>query len=156
MKIAMLGHKRIPSREGGVEIVVSELSTRMVKLGNDVTVYNRGGKHVSNKSEVQDLKDYQGVKIKKVLTIDAKGLAAVTSSFFATMKILCSKYDVVHYHAEGPCAWMWILKWFSRKRIMTLFQAIHTVIIILYILKYKNILAKSFVFQNNFVSLQPT
>lgn len=33
--------------------------------------------------------------------------------------------------------------------------AIHTVIIILFILKYKNILAKSFVFQNNFVSLQP-
>ena len=31
MKIAMLGHKRIPSREGGVEIVVEELSTRMVE-----------------------------------------------------------------------------------------------------------------------------
>ena len=25
MKIAMMGHKRIPSREGGVEIVVEEL-----------------------------------------------------------------------------------------------------------------------------------
>ena len=32
MRIAMLGHKRIPSREGGIEIVVEELSTRMVKL----------------------------------------------------------------------------------------------------------------------------
>lgn len=31
MKIAMFGHKRIPSREGGVEIVVEELSTRLVK-----------------------------------------------------------------------------------------------------------------------------
>lgn len=30
LKIAMLGHKRIPSREGGIEIVVEELSTRMV------------------------------------------------------------------------------------------------------------------------------
>ncbi len=30
MKIAMLGHKRL-SREGGVEIVVSELSQRMVE-----------------------------------------------------------------------------------------------------------------------------
>lgn len=26
MKIAMFGHKRIPSREGGVEIVVEELA----------------------------------------------------------------------------------------------------------------------------------
>ena len=35
MKIAMFGHKRIPSREGGVEIVVEELASRMVKTGND-------------------------------------------------------------------------------------------------------------------------
>lgn len=30
LSIAMLGHKRIPSREGGIEIVVEELATRMV------------------------------------------------------------------------------------------------------------------------------
>lgn len=29
LNIAMLGHKRIPSREGGIEIVVEELATRM-------------------------------------------------------------------------------------------------------------------------------
>ena len=46
LRIAMLGHKRIPSREGGVEIVVEELSTRMVKLGYQVTCYNRKGHHV--------------------------------------------------------------------------------------------------------------
>ena len=118
MKIAMLGHKRIPSREGGVEIVVEELSTRMVNLGHDVVVYNRSGRHVSSKEKINNVKDYKGVRVKKVLTIDAKGLAAVTSSFFATIKILFSKANVVHYHAEGPCAWMWIIKWFSRKRIV--------------------------------------
>ena len=31
----------MPSREGGVEIVVEELSTRLVQLGNEVHVYNR-------------------------------------------------------------------------------------------------------------------
>ena len=41
--IVMFGHKRIPSREGGVEIVVEELSTRMAALGHRVTCYNRGG-----------------------------------------------------------------------------------------------------------------
>ena len=41
MKIAMFGHKRIPSREGGVEIVVENLSSRMADKGHDVTVYNR-------------------------------------------------------------------------------------------------------------------
>ena len=43
----MFGHKRIPSREGGVEIVVEELSTRMAAMGHEVTCYNRGGHHVS-------------------------------------------------------------------------------------------------------------
>ena len=41
MKIAMIGHKRIPSREGGIEVVVEELSTRLVQMGHSVTVYNR-------------------------------------------------------------------------------------------------------------------
>ena len=118
MKIAMLGHKKL-NREGGVEIVVTELATRMVKKGHDVTCYNRNTKHVMDKDIKQDdSKVYKGVKVKKVLTIDKKGLAAVTSSFFATLSILFSKAEVVHYHAEGPCAWMWIIKWFSRKRIV--------------------------------------
>ncbi len=119
MKIAMIGHKRIPSREGGVEIVVEELSTRMAKKGHEVTCYNRGGKHVMDKNQKQKkLKEYKGVKLKKVWTIDKKGLAAMTSSFFGTWRILFSRAKVVHYHAEGPCAWMWIIRWFSRKRII--------------------------------------
>ena len=44
----MFGHKRVPSREDGVEIVVEELSTRMVQRGHDVICYNRGGHHVSD------------------------------------------------------------------------------------------------------------
>ena len=39
LNIAMFGHKRIPSREGGVEIVVEELSTRMAALGHQVVCY---------------------------------------------------------------------------------------------------------------------
>lgn len=38
MNIAMLGHKRIFSREGGIEIVVEELSTRTVAEGHEVTI----------------------------------------------------------------------------------------------------------------------
>ena len=41
MKIAMIGHKRIPGREGGIEVVVEELTTRMVEKGNEVVAYNR-------------------------------------------------------------------------------------------------------------------
>ena len=83
---AMLGHTRIPSREGGIEIVVEELSTRMVNAGHYVTCYNRSGHHVSGKEfDGGSLEEYRGVKLKSVFTINRKGLAAMTSSFFAAI-----------------------------------------------------------------------
>lgn len=103
LRIAMLGHKRIPSREGGIEVVVEELSIRMVRLGHEVTCYNRRGHHVSGKEhDGEKLKEYQGVRLKNVFTINRKGLAAMTSSFSAALCSAFGKYDVVHFHAEGP------------------------------------------------------
>ena len=55
MKIAMFGHKRIPSREGGVEIVVEELASRMVKTGNEVTCFIETEKVVFPKSMGKDI-----------------------------------------------------------------------------------------------------
>ena len=49
MKIAIIGHKRIPSNEGGIEKGVEQHAVRMVQRGNDVTVYNRGGHNVFGK-----------------------------------------------------------------------------------------------------------
>ena len=54
LAIAMFGQKRL-SREGGVEIVVKELCTRMAQQGCQVTCYNRSGHHVSG-AEYDDLR----------------------------------------------------------------------------------------------------
>ena len=122
LRIAMLGHKRIPSREGGVEIVVSELACRMVAEGHSVTCYNRRGKHVSGAEHNSSInaKEYNGVRLINVLTIDKKGLAAMTSSFFASIRAAFGKYDVVHFHAEGPSAMLWLPKLFGKKCIATI------------------------------------
>lgn len=121
LNIAMIGHKRIPSREGGVEIVVEELSTRMVQAGNKVTCYNRSGHHVSGKEfDGVDLKEYKGISLKTVFTINKKGLAAMTSSFFAALKCVFSRYDIVHFHAEGPCTMLWLPKLFGKKCVATI------------------------------------
>ena len=120
-RIAMLGHKRIPSREGGVEIVVGELATRMCDKGYDVTCYNRKGHHVSGASFDESAKNnYKGVKLKTVLTIDKKGLAAMTASFTAAICAAFGRYDVVHFHAEGPCAMIWLPKMFGKRCIATI------------------------------------
>ena len=118
---AMLGHKRIPSREGGIEIVVEELSTRMAALGHSVTCFNRGGHHVSGKEfDNGKVKRYKGVRLITVPTLDKKGLAAMTSSFFAALQTALGKYDVVHFHAEGPCAMIWLPKLFGKRCVATI------------------------------------
>lgn len=123
MKIAMIGHKRMPSREGGVEIVVEELSTRLVKEGHQVDVYNRKGKNVQDQNADQEnkkLKEYKGVKLITIPTINKKGIDALLYSFFATIKALFGRYDVIHYHAEGPCSMLWIPHLFGIKTVATI------------------------------------
>ena len=73
LAIAMFGQKRL-SREGGVEIVVKELCTRMAQSGCDVTCYNRAGHHVSG-AEYDDAgkTEYEGLRQKSVPTIERRG-----------------------------------------------------------------------------------
>ena len=94
IRLAVFGQKRL-SREGGIEIVVKELCTRMAQNGCEVTCYNRAGHHVSG-AEYDKTIEYDGIRQKVVPTIEKKGFAAVSSSFFAALCSAFGRYDVVH------------------------------------------------------------
>lgn len=104
MRIAMIGHKRYGSREGGVEVVVTELARRMAALGHEVTCSDRSGADVMT-GDAADCRArvVDGVRVVPVKTVDKKGLAALSSSYFATLAAIKDGPDVIHYHAEGPC-----------------------------------------------------
>ena len=88
MRIAMVGHKRVPSREGGIEVVVEELAARMVMHGHSVTCYNRTGHHVSGKEyDIEHLDEYHGIRLKRVPTIDRKDRVA---NHAAMREIICT------------------------------------------------------------------
>lgn len=118
LKVAMFGQKRL-SREGGIEIVVKELCIRMAQDGCQVTCYNRSGHHVSG-AEYDKKTEYDGICQKFVPTIERKGLAAVSSSFFAALYSAFGKYDVVHIHAEGPAFFSWLPKMFGKRVVVTI------------------------------------
>ena len=120
LRIAVFGQKRL-SREGGVEIVVKELCTRMAQQGCQVTCYNRSGHHVSG-AEYDDIDNtnYEGIRQKYVPTIEKKGLAAVSASAFAALYSAFGKYDVVHIHAEGPAFFSWLPKMFRKRVVVTI------------------------------------
>lgn len=96
MRLAMIGHKDFPSRSGGVEVVVFELSTRLAQRGHSVTVYNRGRRAGDNQGSVQ------GVAYVRTATSQRQSLNALLYSITATLQALPQKYDLIHYHALGP------------------------------------------------------
>ena len=116
----MIGHKVVPSRRGGIENVLTILCPMLVEKGIDVTCYNRSSDKVENEyvGTVEN-KTYKGVKIKKAFTINIRGIAAMMASFTAAISAAFSRYNVVHFHAEGPCAALWIPKMFGKKCVAT-------------------------------------
>lgn len=120
MKVAMIGHKVVPSRRGGIENVLTTLCPLLVELGVDVTCYNRSSDKVENEyiGTVEN-KMYKGVKLKKAWTIKARGIAAMIASFTGAIRAAFGNYNVVHFHAEGPCAALWIPKLFGKKCVAT-------------------------------------
>ncbi len=120
MKVAMIGHKVVPSRRGGIENVLTTLCPMMVEMGLDVTCYNRSSDKVENEYVgTVNNKMYKGVKLKNAWTLNVRGFAAMIASFTAAISAAFSDFDVVHFHAEGPCAALWIPKLFGKKCVAT-------------------------------------
>lgn len=116
LNIIHFGQKNCNSREGGVEVFVHEVAKRQVKFGNIVTCINRKTHHIGGKQyDKERINELDGINIKYVPTIDKKGLAALTSSFFASIMAAFSNCDIVHIHAEGPGFFSFIPKLFKKK-----------------------------------------
>lgn len=107
----MIGAKQMPSRAGGVDVVINHLATGLAHKGNDVTVFVHKKKGFK-RQRVENL-----CSVKSVFTIDKKGTAAIVYSFFATLKGLFGKFDILHFHASGNTLFLWMTK-YSKKRII--------------------------------------
>ena len=120
-RVAMIGHKFIPSRDGGVEVVVSNLAPHLAEIGYDVTCYNRTGKQFRKlRKEGKLAREYRGVRLVWTPTVDRRGLAAMTSSIVATVMASFSRAELVHFHTEGPCVLCWLPKLFGKKVVVTI------------------------------------
>lgn len=117
MKIAMIGHKQFPSRSGGIEVVVYELATRLIKLGETVFVYDR---YELDKKRKYPKGSYKGVQIKLCPTVSNSKVNALLASITGSIRVLFSKPDVIHYHAIGPCAMIWLPHLFGIHTVATI------------------------------------
>lgn len=120
-RVAMIGHKFIPSRNGGVEVVVGNLAPHLVKRGYDVTCYNRTNADFKKARKNGPLdKEYRGVRLIWTPTVNRRGLAAMTASTFATIMAAFGPYDLIHFHTEGPCFLCWLPRLTGKKIVVTI------------------------------------
>jgi glycosyltransferase involved in cell wall biosynthesis len=108
MKIYFIGQKGIPATTGGVERHVEELATRLAKEGHEVFVYCR------NYFTPKDLNEYKGVKLIHLPSLKTKHLDAISHTLLASLDVLFRDADIIHYHAIGPSALLWIPKLLKR------------------------------------------
>lgn len=120
MKIAMIGHKVIPSQRGGIENVLTSLCPLLAELGAEITVYNRSSDKIED-NYLHEVRNgfYKGVCLKTAPTIKLRGISAMIASYTAALRASFSNADIVHFHAEGPCAALWIPKLFGKKCVAT-------------------------------------
>lgn len=120
LRIAIIGHKRIPSNEGGIEKGVEQHAVRMAALGHSVVVYNRGNDNIHGKAfNEKKLKEYKGVRIVTVPTLNWVASVPIYS-FLATVHAIFARYDVVSYRASGPCVMIALAKLFGLRCVASL------------------------------------
>ncbi len=113
MKIAMLGQKGIPASFGGIERHVEELSTRLVDMGHEVTVFCRPYYTTVDGT-------FKCVRIRKLPSLQTKHFDTITHTFLAAISASLGGYDVVHFHGIGPSSLSWIPKITGRRVVATI------------------------------------
>jgi glycosyltransferase involved in cell wall biosynthesis len=113
VKIAFIGLRAIgPSAAGGIEKAIEELSTRLVKLGHEVTVFTRA------RYDKHGTKDFKGVRLRRLPAIYTKHLEAISNTIVATFCALRG-FDIVHINATGPALLAFLPRMFGRKVVVT-------------------------------------
>ena len=104
MNIHIIGQKGIPSIGGGVEKHVEMLATRLVRRGNNVTIYTRSTYTAKNKTS------YKGVNLISLPSMKKKHLEAISHTFLACLHLITQKPDIIHFHSIGPSSLIWLAR----------------------------------------------
>lgn len=106
MRIAVIGAKGLPPKQGGIEHYCAEVYPRMVAQGHSVDLYAR-----SSYTDLPwyDEYDFRGVRVISLPSLNQfKGVDAFVSSILGTIAAGGSTYDVIHFHALGPSLFSWL------------------------------------------------
>ncbi|MFB2970689.1 glycosyltransferase family 4 protein [Aerosakkonema sp. BLCC-F183] len=115
MRIAVIGAKGLPAKQGGIEHHCEEIYTRMVEKGHEVDLFARSSYTGSNSLHTYNV---GGVRIVSLPCLKAGGMDALLSSALGAMASLGKEYDIIHFHALGPSLFTWLPKFSTNAKIV--------------------------------------
>lgn len=121
MKIAVIGAKGLPPKQGGIEHYCAEVYPRMVAQGQSVDLFAR--------SSYTDLPwyyeyDFQGVRVISLPCPGLRGIDAFASSALGAISATGTRYDIIHFHALGPALFSWLPRVASSSKIVVTCQGL--------------------------------
>ncbi len=121
MKIAVIGVKGIPAKQGGIEHYCQALYPKIVEQGHTVDLYARSS--YINESWLSTY-EHEGVRVICLPSLPIRGLDALTSSGLAALVCVLRGYDVVHFHALGPSLFSFIPRLLSSAKVIATCQGL--------------------------------
>jgi glycosyltransferase involved in cell wall biosynthesis len=121
MKIAVIGVKGLPPKQGGIEHYCAEVYPRMVAQGHSVDLFARSS---YTDCSWLDRHDFQGVRVISLPSLPLRGLDAFFSSAFGAIASSGTRYDIVHFHALGPSLFTWLPKIASSAKVVVTCQGL--------------------------------
>jgi glycosyltransferase involved in cell wall biosynthesis len=121
MKIAVIGVKGLPAKQGGIERYCEELYPRLVAQGHQVDLFARP-------SYIEQpwfsTSNYRGVRVICLPSIPLRGVDALFCSAIASIASILRNYDVVHFHALGPALFSWLPRIASSAKVIVTCQGL--------------------------------
>lgn len=115
MKIAVIGAKGLPVKQGGIERYCEEVYPRMVAQGHSVDLFARSS---YTNSPWFSSHDFRGVQVLSLPSLPIKGIDAFTNSALATIAASGKRYDIIHIHALGPALFSWLPRIASSSKVV--------------------------------------
>lgn len=121
MKIAVIGAKGLPPKQGGIEHYCAEVYPRIVEQGHSVDLYARSS---YTDCSWQDRYDYQGVQVISLPGLSLRGVDAFITSALGAVAASATKYDIIHFHALGPSLFTCLPKLVNTAKIVVTCQGL--------------------------------
>jgi len=111
-RIAFIGGRGLVSKYSGIESYYEEAGKHLAAMGYEMTVYCRT--YFTPRLAVRN-----GMRIVRIPTIRSKHFETVLHTLFSTVHAMCSKADIVHYHALGPALFSFLPRLMGKRTVVT-------------------------------------